>query len=153
DERRFQYLLDEHAVTRERYDQVVATAKAQRAEVANTRALARASSKTVDEQRARVQQALARQGEVRANAPQQLVMRRATLTARQAAIEAAQASLDRALLDLEYGGITAPISGIAGRRSVEPGNRVQPGEQLLAVVDLDDVWVTANFKETQLRKM
>ncbi|HZS36966.1 MAG TPA: HlyD family secretion protein [Polyangia bacterium] len=153
DERRYQFLLDERAVTRERYDQIIAAAKAARAEVDSQRALARAAAKNADEQRARIEQALARQSEVRADAPRQLVIRRAALNAREAAIEAAQSSLERAQLDVEYATISAPIAGTTGRRSVEPGNRVQPGEQLLAIVDLDDVWVTANFKETQLRKI
>jgi membrane fusion protein (multidrug efflux system) len=57
------------------------------------------------------------------------------------------------LLNLSYTKITAPMDGVIGKKSVEPGQRVQPGESLLAVVRLDDVWVTANFKEDQLRRM
>jgi membrane fusion protein (multidrug efflux system) len=76
-----------------------------------------------------------------------------TIASRQAAVKQAQAELDQALLNYSYTKIIAPMSGMIGKKSVEPGQRVQPGESLLAVVPLDDVWVTANFKEDQLRRM
>jgi membrane fusion protein (multidrug efflux system) len=76
-----------------------------------------------------------------------------TIAFREAAVNEAQAELDQALLNLSYTKITAPMDGVIGKKSVEPGQRVQPGESLLAVVRLDDVWVTANFKEDQLRRM
>jgi membrane fusion protein, multidrug efflux system len=75
------------------------------------------------------------------------------IASRQAAVQAAQAVLDQALLNLSYTKITAPMSGVIGKKTVEPGQRVEPGEELMAVVPEDDVWVTANFKETQIRKM
>ena len=75
------------------------------------------------------------------------------IASRQAEVKEAQAELDQALLNYSYTKITAPMSGVIGKKSVEPGQRVQPGESLLAVVPLDDVWVTANFKEDQLRRM
>ncbi len=75
------------------------------------------------------------------------------IASRQAAVKQAQADLDQAVLNYRYTKITAPMSGVIGKKSVEPGQRVQPGESLLAVVPLDDVWVTANFKEDQLRRM
>jgi membrane fusion protein (multidrug efflux system) len=78
---------------------------------------------------------------------------RTSITSRQAAVKAAQASLDQALLNLGYTKITAPMRGVIGKKTVEVGQRVQPGQLLLAIVPLDDIWVTANFKETQLRKI
>jgi membrane fusion protein (multidrug efflux system) len=72
---------------------------------------------------------------------------------RAAAIDAAQAALDQALLNLQYTRINAPMSGVIGKKTVEDGERVQPGQQLLAIVPLDDIWITANFKETQIRRM
>jgi membrane fusion protein (multidrug efflux system) len=75
------------------------------------------------------------------------------IASREAAVGEAQAELDQALLNYGYTRITAPRNGVIGKKSVEPGQRVQPGESLLAVVPLDDVWVTANFKEDQLRRM
>ena len=71
----------------------------------------------------------------------------------QAAVQAAQASLDQAKLNLSYTHIVAPAAGVVGDKTVQVGQRVQPGEQLLTVVPLNDIWITADFRETQLRKM
>ncbi|HEX4210375.1 MAG TPA: HlyD family secretion protein [Candidatus Binataceae bacterium] len=76
---------------------------------------------------------------------------RAIATA-QANAQAAQAALDQAALNLSYTKIYAPAAGIIGKKTVELGQRVQPGEEMFAVVQRD-VWITANFKETQLRRM
>ncbi len=75
------------------------------------------------------------------------------IASREAAVSAAQAAVDQALLNLEYTRIVAPMSGVVGKKTVETGQQVQPGQQLLAIVPLDDIWVTANFKETQIRRM
>ena len=72
---------------------------------------------------------------------------------RQASVKAAKAALDQAMLNREYTKIVAPISGVVGKKTVEVGQRVQPGQLLLAIVPLDDIWITANFKETQIRKL
>jgi membrane fusion protein (multidrug efflux system) len=77
----------------------------------------------------------------------------AAIGSHQAAADSAQAALDQALLGLEYTRIVAPLSGVVGKKTVEVGQRVQPGQQLLAIVPLDDIWITANFKETQLRRI
>jgi len=71
----------------------------------------------------------------------------------QAAVQAAQASLDQARLNLSYTHIVAPATGVVGDKTVQVGQRVQPGEQLLTVVPLNDIWITADFRETQLRNM
>ncbi|HTT77344.1 MAG TPA: HlyD family secretion protein [Candidatus Binataceae bacterium] len=71
----------------------------------------------------------------------------------QAAVQAAQASLDQAKLNLSYTHIVAPASGVVGDKTVQVGQRVQPGEQLLSLVPLNDIWITADFRETQLRQM
>ena len=78
---------------------------------------------------------------------------RTLIASRAASVDAAQAAVDQALLNLEYTRITAPMAGVIGKKTVEDGERVQPGQQLLAIVPLTDVWVTANFKETQIRRM
>ena len=75
------------------------------------------------------------------------------IASREAAVDAAQAAVNQALLNLEYTRIVAPMSGIVGKKTVEEGQQVAPGQLLLAVVPLDDIWVTANFKETQIRRM
>ena len=70
-----------------------------------------------------------------------------------AAVKAAQASLDQAKLNLSYTHIVAPTSGVVGDKTVQVGQRLQPGEQLLSIVPLNDIWITADFRETQLRRM
>lgn len=61
--------------------------------------------------------------------------------------------MDQARLNLEYTTVKAPVRGTVGRKSVEPGQVIAPNQNLMSVVPLDDVWITANFKETQLAKM
>ena len=90
--------------------------------------------------------------QVDANQQQAGSAQRAIATA-EANAQAAQAALDQALLNLSYTKIYAPAAGIVGKKTVEVGQRVQPGEEMFAIVQNDDVWITADFKETQLRKM
>jgi len=150
---RYKYLLAQRAIPQERYDSIVAVDKTARAEADATRAQAHAAQKSVEQAEARLQQALSRAGEAHRNAPAELTIREANIAAKEAAVKAAEAAVERAKLDLEYTRIVAPVSGVVGHRSVELGQRVQAGEPLVAVVALDDLWVTANFKETQLRRL
>jgi len=71
----------------------------------------------------------------------------------EAAVQAAQASLDQAELNLSYTQIVAPAAGVVDDKTVEMGQRLQPAEQLLSIVPLNDIWITADFRETQLRRM
>ena len=75
------------------------------------------------------------------------------IAAREADVDAAKAALDQALLNLSYTKIYAPANGIVGKRGVQLGSRIQPGQTLMFVTETDDIWVTANFKETQLARM
>jgi membrane fusion protein, multidrug efflux system len=76
-----------------------------------------------------------------------------TIAAREADADAAKAALDQALLNLSYTKIYAPANGIVGRRTVELGSRIEPGQSLMFVTETDEIWVTADFKETQLARM
>jgi membrane fusion protein (multidrug efflux system) len=76
-----------------------------------------------------------------------------TIAAREADVNAARAALDQALLNLSYTKIYAPANGIVGKRSVELGSRIEPGQTLMFVTETDEIWVTADFKETQLARM
>jgi len=76
-----------------------------------------------------------------------------TIAARGADVDAAQAALDQAVLNLSYTKIYAPANGIVGKRGVELGSRIEPGQTLMFVTETDEVWITANFKETQLARM
>ena len=101
-----------------------------------------ASKARIDQARAALAQAVA--GE------QQVAVRSADFSTAQAHVEAARANLEGAQLQLSYTRIEAPVNGVVTRKSVELGQLVQPGQGLLVLVPLNDVWVTANFKETQL---
>src|SRR5262249_7706252 len=104
------------------------------------------------EQRARLARA---ESDVRAAevAPQQVVASEARAKSANAKVLARRADIARAELNLEYTVGRAPVAGIVSRRTVEIGQIVQPGQPLLAIVPLDDIWVTANFKESQLDRI
>ena len=87
------------------------------------------------------------------SAPRQLASAEARSAAAAGELELARADVRSAELNLSYTRIYAPVSGIIGRKTVEVGHRIQPGQSLMIVVPTDDVWVTANFKETQLKSM
>jgi len=78
---------------------------------------------------------------------------RKAIVSKEAVLSAAKAARDHALLDLSYAKIVAPVGGVIGKRTVETGQHVQAAQELLAVIPLDDVWVTANFKETQVQEL
>jgi membrane fusion protein (multidrug efflux system) len=86
-------------------------------------------------------------------APQQVAAQSARARQAQAQVEQAQAQLDMAQLNLSYTKIVAPTAGIITRKSVEINQNVAPGQNLTMLVSLEGLWVTANFKETQLRHM
>ena len=87
--------------------------------------------------------------------PQQISVQRSRAQAAEAETRRATAVLEQAQLDLQYTTVVAPVSGVVGQRSVQPGQNVSPGQQLMTVVPLEsqNIWVTANFKETQLKYM
>jgi membrane fusion protein, multidrug efflux system len=81
---------------------------------------------------------------------QQVAVRRAESGTAAAGVESARANLAAAELQLSYSNVVAAVDGVVTRKSVEPGQIVQPGQSLMTLIQLHDVWVTANFKETQL---
>jgi membrane fusion protein (multidrug efflux system) len=150
---RYRFLLKERAVPQQQYDDRLAAARVADAAVTSGRAQARSAAHVVAQQRARLGQAQSRLTEANKNAPRQVAIDRANVDQRAAAIRAAEAAVAQARLNLEYTRIVAPFDGIVGRRTVEVGMHIEPAQQLLAIVDIGDLWVTANFKETQLRHM
>ena len=150
---RYKALVDKDEVPREQYDAVVAAAQVQAAGVDSARASAEAGRKVVDQRRAQLNQAESLLNQAHRNAPQQVAISRATLRSREASADAARARLEKAMLDLSYTKIVSPVDGVVSRRSVEIGNTVQPGQQLFTIAQISDLWVTANFKETQLRRI
>jgi membrane fusion protein (multidrug efflux system) len=159
DQARFKQLVDKDEISRQQYDAAVAAAKAGRASVESARANGIEAEHQVDVARAQLEQGRARLDQARAQvntaltAPDQISATRARYESAKARVEQQRALLDQALLNLSYTTITAPLSGIVGRKTVELGHTVSPGQQMLVVVPSDDIWITANFKETQLKGM
>jgi len=139
-------LLASKTVPQAEYDQRVSAADVAQAAVGSAR-------QRVDQRKAKLQTAQSRLVEARANAPRQLVAREAGLSVRQANLELARAQLRQAELGLGYAKVAAPVSGVIGKRSVNVGDRVQPGQQLMSITQTGDLWVTANFRETQIDRM
>jgi membrane fusion protein (multidrug efflux system) len=147
------YLASVGAVAPSELDQRASTADATAAAMLAQREAAEAAQKRIEEQRAKLAAAEQRLDEARKNAPQQLEAREAGVKLREAAIVAARAQLEQAELNRSYAHIVAPVDGIVGSKSVNVGDRVQPGQQLAGITQTSGLWITANFRETQLRKM
>ena len=151
DLRRYKSLVDKQEVAEQVYDQALAAAKSSTATVAAARDNVAAGEQAVRQARSRLGQSEATKQSAETG-PQQVTSTRARARAAIADVQQKRAALQQAQLNLQYTQIVAPISGEVNK-SVVVGMNVQPGQQLLTVVPLDDVWVTANFKETQLREM
>jgi membrane fusion protein (multidrug efflux system) len=145
DLKRMEQLVEKDEVSRQQYDSAVAAASAARASLdAANASVASAQSRAAQ---ARAQAAAAE------TVPEQIRMTRARAGAAAADVQKYEAALEQAELNLQYTRIYAPVTGVLSKRNVEPGQVIQAGQPLFSIVDLDDIWVTANFKETQLRNM
>jgi membrane fusion protein (multidrug efflux system) len=151
DLKRYKLLVDKKEVAAQVYDQALAAAKSSTAGVAAARANESAAQQFVAQAQSRQVQAEANH-QYAETGPQQVSSSKARARAAIADVEEKRALLDQAQLNLGYTKIVAPVSGEVNK-SVVVGLNVQAGQQLLTVVPLDEVWVTANFKETQLRHM
>jgi membrane fusion protein (multidrug efflux system) len=100
-----------------------------------------------------VAQSQSRLAQYERNAPAQLAVRRAAVNSEEAAAKTEAVQVEKARLNLGYTKITAPVGGVVMKRSAEVGSHVAAGQQLLTIAQIDDVWVTADFKETQLRNL
>jgi len=151
DLRRYKLLVDKREIAQQIYDQAVASARASTAAVAAARANESAAQQFVQQAQSRLVEAQANRQSAETG-PQQVSSTRARVRAAIADVEQKRALLEQALLNLRYTKIVAPVSGEVNK-SVVVGMNVQAGQQLLTVVPLDEIWITANFKETQLRRM
>ena len=151
DLRRYKQLVDKQNVSEQIYDQALAAAKASTASVAAAHANEAAAEQAVQQAKARLSQAEANHRYAQTG-PQQVATTRARALAAAADVQQKRAALEQAELNLQYTKVVAPVSGEVNKTVVE-GFNVQPGQVLLNVVPLDEVWITANFKETQLRKI
>ena len=150
---RYTPLVKNDVISKQQYDQAIATATADQAALNEAQRNASASQEQVRVARARLATALSQQAQSQQNGPKQVAVQRAHEAAALAAVQQAQARLDQAKLNLGYTKITAPITGIVSRKTVVVGVNVSVGQSLLTIVPLQDLWVTANFKETQLKEM
>jgi membrane fusion protein (multidrug efflux system) len=145
DEQRFKQLLAKDEVSQQQYD-TAATNEA------SLRAAVDAAQADVATAQSHVAQA---QAQVRAaqTAPEQIVVTRSQAGAAAADVQTQQAALDQAKLNLEYCTVRAAVDGVVTRKTVEPGQTVQAGQPLMALVPLEGIWVVANYKENQLHNM
>jgi membrane fusion protein (multidrug efflux system) len=149
---RYKPLVEKDVISKQQFDAAVAAADATRAAVADARANEQAA---VDG----VKVALEREAQAQAGlkyaqtGPEQVAAQSARAKQAEAQVQQAQAQLDMAKLNLSYTRIVAPTAGIITRKSVEINQNVAPGQNLLMLVSLEGLWVTANLKETQLRHM
>jgi membrane fusion protein, multidrug efflux system len=152
DRQRYAKLLAKHEISQSEYDRVATEADTDKSAVVAGKAEIAAAKQRVSAAQSRLIQ---RKADVLAagSAPQQIASSKAKAAAASSDAVRARAQLTTADLNLGYTRIIAPVSGIIGRKTVEAGQRVQPGQQLLTIIPVDDLWITANFKETQLRKM
>ena len=151
DIRRYKALLDKQEVAEQVYDQALAAAKASTASVAAARDNEAAAQQAVKQARSQLGQSEASRQSAETG-PQQVSSTRARARAAIADVQQKRAALEQAQLNLQYTQIVAPVSGEVNK-TVVVGMNVQSGQQLLTVVPLEEVWITANFKETQLRQM
>jgi len=145
DLKRMETLVQKDEISRQQYDAAVATA-------ASAKATLDAANAAVSSAESRVAQTRA-QADAAHTVPDQIRVTRARAGAAVADVQKYQAALEQAQLNLQYTKIYAPVSGVLDKRNVEPGQVVQAGQPLFSIVNLHDIWVTANFKETQLKQM
>ncbi len=149
---RYKQLVEKQEISQQQYDQATASSKASAAAVEAARATVDAAEQQVTQARGKLVQAEANYRYAN-TAPRQMQITRARAQSAVAQVQRMKANLDQAALNLQYTKIVAPVNGIVSDRTVEVGQNVAPGQELMKVINLDDVWITANFKETQLRDM
>ncbi len=156
---RMKQLIAKDEVSQQQYDAAVAAADAAKATVESAQASVNEATQAVSVAESRRAQALnaltQAQAELRTagTGPEQVTVIKARAESAAARVLQAKAVLEQATLNLAYTIVKAPMAGRVSKKSVEPGQVIQPGQPLLAIVSLEDIWITANFKETQLKDM
>lgn len=149
---RYKQLIEKQEISQQQYDQAFAAAAASTATVNAARATADAAQQQVTQAQDRLVSAEANWRNAQ-TAPRQMQVVHSRAASAVAEAQLKKAELDQALLNLQYTKITAPVSGVVSNRTVEVGQNVSPGQELMKIIPLNDVWITANYKETQLRYM
>jgi len=146
---RYEQLVQKQDISRQQYDGAVSAARANQAGVKSAEAVVAAAEQALQQAEGKLVQAKADLHNAQ-TAPQQVSLTTAKAKAADSQVLRRKAELEQAELNLSYTIIRSPVTGIVGKKNVEIGQNVSVGQQLVSVVPLDDVWVTANFKETQL---
>jgi len=149
---RYKQLVDKQEISLQQYDQAVAAAKAGSAAVDAARANADVAQSQVAQAQDRLLQAEANWRNAQ-TAPKQMQVIRSRAASALAQAQQKKAALDQAGLNLQYTKVIAPVAGVVSDRTVEVGQNVSPGQEMMKIIPLNDVWITANYKETQLRYM
>ncbi len=152
DLKRYTPLVEKDVISKQQFDATVATADASRAALLGAKASEIAAEDAVRIARDRVVQSQAEFKNAQ-TAPDQIKIQKAKADQAAAQVEQARAELAQAKLNLGYTKIVAPANGIITKKSLEVAQNVSVGQNLMTLVSLDDIWITANFKETQLRMM
>ena len=142
---RFKQLISKDEISRQQYDAAVSQEAGAKATLDAANAAVATAESHIAQAQAGVRYAQ--------TAPQQVSVSRSRAGSASAAAQRAQSALEMARLNMQYTTVKAPANGIVSKRSVEVGQVIQPGQPLCALVNLDDIYVTANFKETQLKDM
>jgi membrane fusion protein, multidrug efflux system len=156
---RMRPLIAKDEISQQQFDDFVGAAEGAKAAESSAHAAVAEAESGIALAEARVNEAKANVGvaesdiEGAAAAPQQITASQARISAASAEIERVRAAVDQARLDLEHTVVRASVAGVVSRRNVEIGTVIQSGQPLMAVVPLEDLWITANFKETQLREI
>jgi len=159
DVERLQPLLAKQEIPQQQFDAATADAEARRASADSARAQVREAEVAIRVAESRLVQAQAGHDQAVAGlkqaqtAPEQVSAIRARAASAEARVKQAQAAVKQAQLNLDYATVKSPVKGIVSKKTVEPGQVVQPGQPLMTIIPLDRVWITANFKETQLAGM
>ncbi len=149
---RYRPLVEKDVISKQQFDAAVDAADANKAALVEAQANVIASEDAVRVARDRLAQSEASFKNAQ-TAPQQVAIQKAKADQAAAIVQQAQAELDQAKLNLSYTRIIAPEAGIVTRKSVEVGQNVSIGQNMMTLVSLNDIWITANFKETQLEHM
>ncbi|MGD0446602.1 MAG: HlyD family secretion protein [Edaphobacter sp.] len=150
---RYTILAAKEEISKSNFDQYDSNAKQQAANLQAVRAALLAAARTVDQRKAQLEHAKSQLDQNEKNAAPQLLIRHASVDQQIANLKAAEAQLEQAQLNLSYARIVAPVAGIVMKRFAQVGSRVATGQQLLTISEIGNLWVTANFKETQLLHM
>ena len=153
DVERYTPLVEKDVISRQQYDAAVAQATAANAAVLEAQKMLVAQQAAVTGAQQRVQQSRNQAAEAAKNGPEQVKVQQARAQSMLAQVQQARARVDQAKLNLSYTRVIAPTAGIINKKNVNAGGNLAAGQSLMSIVPLTDLWVTANFKETQLNKM